>query len=155
DSENAFKNIEKGRDIIQKMADREPQGDVAQANLAAVHVTLGRMSMELRRDAQAALAHQEAALKIRRELNSRKLSEKLDAMQVKKSLAESNLLVGVMHLKMGDPGKARSYFQDALKIRQEFAAAAPNDPTLKLDVALSLNALGEVEFRARQWPEAR
>src|SRR5262249_31482319 len=75
DSEKYFKNIEKARDIIQKAVNREPQGDVAQANLAAVTVTLGRMSLELRRDIQAALAYHEEALKIRRELNGRKLSD--------------------------------------------------------------------------------
>jgi serine/threonine-protein kinase len=155
DSEQAFKNIEKGRKIIQQMADREPQGDVAQANLAAVHVMLGRMSMELRRDMQAALVHHKTALKIRRELNSRKVSEKLDAVKVKKDLAESYQFVGIMHLKRGDPRKARGYFQDGLAIRQELAAATPNDSMPKLDVALSFNALAEVEFRDRLWPEAR
>jgi serine/threonine-protein kinase len=154
-SEKAFANIEKGRQVIQRIADREPEGDVARWNLAAVHAKLGEMSMELRRDAQAALAHYEIALDIRRELNGRELSDQLDANQVKKVLAESHLLVGVMHLKLGDPGKARGYFQDALALRQELAAAAPKDPLLKLDVARSFNALAGVEFPARQWPAAR
>src|SRR5262249_5119281 len=64
DTEQAFKNVEKGRKIIQTAVDREPQGDVAQSNLAAVTFMLGRMSMELRRDMPAALAHHEEALKI-------------------------------------------------------------------------------------------
>jgi serine/threonine-protein kinase len=155
DSEKAIKNFEKARDVIEKTVGREPQGDVAQANLAAVNVTLAKMNLEFRRDIKAALAHHEEALKIRRELNGRQLSDKLDPVKMKKALAESYQLVGVMHLKLGDPRKARGYFQDGLTIRQELAAAAPNDPMLKLDVALSYNALSEVEFRARQWPEAR
>lgn len=154
-SEKAFAQYEKCHAIIAGLAAKDPDGDVAQANLAATFTVLGQMSLELRRDVQASLAFYQKGLEIRKKLSQRQLSDKLNPTKVKQELAESYTRVGVIYLRLGEPSKARAYFQEALKLRQELAAAASNEPSAQLDVARSFNALGEVEFRARQWQQAR
>jgi serine/threonine-protein kinase len=154
-SEKAYTQYEKCHKIIAAMVAKEPEGDVGQANLAATLQVLGQMSLELRRDVKAALEFYQQALEIRKNLNQRQLSAKLNPAQVRQDLAESYTRVGVIFLRLGEPAKARDYFQEALTLRQEMAASAGSDPAAQLDVARSFNALGEVEFRARRWSEAR
>jgi eukaryotic-like serine/threonine-protein kinase len=154
-SEKAYSQYEKCHQIIQALAEKDPEGDVAQANLAATYTMLGEMSLELRRDMQASRDFYGKALEIRQALVGRKLSDKLNLLKVKQDLAESYTRVGVTIYRLGEPEKARSYFQKALEIRLELASAAGAEFMAHLDVARSLNGLGEVEFRARNWPEAR
>jgi tetratricopeptide (TPR) repeat protein len=154
-SEKAFTQYEKCHAIIADLAARDPDGDVAQANLAATFTMLGEMSLELRRDIQASLDFYQKALEIRKNLTQRQLSDKLDATKVKWDLTESYTRVGVTFLRLGEPARARAFFREALTARQELAAAAGSEPSPRLDVARSHNALGEVEFRARRWPAAR
>jgi serine/threonine-protein kinase len=154
-SEKAFSQYQKSHAILQGLAEKDPEGDVAQANLAAAFTVLGQMSLELRRDIKASLDYYQKALEIRKKLNARQLSDKLNPTKVKQELAESHTRVGVTFLRLGEAEKARGYFQDALVLRQELAARAGQEPAAQLDVARSFNALGEVEFRTRNWAAAR
>src|SRR5262249_43259985 len=117
--------------------------------------TLGEMSLELRRDMPASLAYYQKALDIHRRLSQRTLGDKLDPVKVKQEYAEAFTRVGVTFLRLGEPQKARGYFRDALRLREQLAEAAPADPMARLGVARSCNALGEVDFRGRDWSSAR
>lgn len=153
-TEKAYAQYEKLHAIIEDLAKKDPNGDVAQSNLAATYTMLGEMSLELRRDVHASLAHYQKALEIRRGLQNKQLSDKLNPTRVKQEFAESCTRVGVTFLRLGEPEKARPYFQEATQVRQELASVSA-EPMTRLDVARSFNALGEVEFRARNWPAAR
>jgi tetratricopeptide (TPR) repeat protein len=154
-SEKAFAQYQKCHEIIQALAVRDPNGPVAQANLAASLTMLGEMSLELRRDVQTALKYYQQALALRQAVAALPPDEKLDPARLRQDLAESHTRVGVMYLRMGEPVRAAGYFQNALAIRQEQAARDEKNLPLQLDVARSHSALGEVRFRARDWPAAR
>ncbi len=147
--EKAITQYEKCHEIIRARAEKDPEGDVAQANLAATYTMLGAMSLELKRDMQASLEYYQKALAIRKKLNSRTLGPKLDATKVRQDLTESLTRIGVTFLRLGEAKEARPYFQEALALRQELANQMPNDLGAVLDVARSLNALGDVEFKSR------
>jgi serine/threonine-protein kinase len=170
-SEKAFLQYQKCHEIIQALAAKNPEGDVAQANLAATYTMLGEMSLELRRDMRASLDYYQKALDLRKELTKRTQSEKRPAvgvagiggllateryiLKVKQEFAESHTRIGVTFLRLGEPPKAQEYFLEAHRLREGLAKAAPENLSALLDVARSHNALGEVRFRLRDWPKAR
>ena len=154
-SEKAFAQFQKAHEIIQALADRDPDGPVAQANLAATLTMLGEMALELRRDIQASLGYYKKALELRQKVADLPPDPKLDAVKLRQDLAESHTRVGVTYLRLGEPGTAAGYFRDALTIRQELADGDPANVSLQRDVARSHMALGEVTFGARDWPAAR
>jgi serine/threonine-protein kinase len=154
-SEKAFVQYQKCHEIIQALAAKDPDGPVAQTNLAATLTVLGEMSLELRRDVAASLDYYQRALALRKAIAARPPDEKLDPARLRQDLAESYTRVGVTFLRIGEPVRAAGYFQDALAIREEQAARDPKNLPLQLDVARSHTALGEVRFRARDWPAAK
>jgi len=153
-SEKAFAQYEKCHAIIKALAERDPEGPVAQANLAATFTVLGEMSLELRRDMKASLDYYQQALALRQKGVNQPPDEKLDPIKLRQDLAESHTRVGVTYLRLGEPGRAAGYFQDALKIREELAANDEKNLPFQLDVARSHSALAEVHFRSREWPVA-
>jgi len=154
-SEKAFAQYQKCHEIIKALAARDPDGPVAQANLAATYTVLGEMSLELRRDMKASLDYYQQALALREAIAKKPPDPKLDPLKLRQDVAESHTRVGVTYLRLGEPGRAASYFQDALKIREELAANDEKNLPLQLDVARSQSALAEVRFRSREWPAAR
>jgi tetratricopeptide (TPR) repeat protein len=154
-SEKAFVQYEKCHAIVKALAAKDPDGPVAQANLAATLTMLGEMSLELRRDVQASLDYYQQALALRKAIAARPPDEKLDPARLRQDLAESHTRVGVTYLRLGEPVRAAGYFGDALAIREELAARDGKNLPLQLDVARSHTALGEVRFRARDWPAAK
>jgi tetratricopeptide (TPR) repeat protein len=156
-TEKAYAQYEKCFQITQVLLAEDPDGDVALSNVAASHTALGGILHEWRRDVQASMDHYQKALEILRKLYNRQLldEEKLPRSRVKRDLAESYTRVGVTYLRLGEPSKARSSFQEALTLREELSAGSPGHPMLKLDKARSHKALGEIDFRDRHWPEAR
>ena len=154
-SEKAFAQYEKCHAIVKALADRDPDGPVAQANLAATLTVLGEMSLELRRDVPASLAYYQQALALRHAIVALPPDEKLDPARLRQNLAESHTRVGVTYLRLGEPVRAAGYFQDALAIREAEAARDGKNLPLQLDVARSHAALGEVRFRARDWAAAK
>ena len=154
-SEKAFAQFQKCHEIVKALADKDPDGPVAQANLAATLTMLGEMSLELRRDIQTSLDYYQQALALRQAIAARPPDEKLDPVKVRQDLAESHTRVGVTHLRLGEPDRATGYFRDALAIRDELVARDATNLLLQLDVARSHTALGEVRFRSRDWPAAR
>ena len=153
-SEKAFIQFQKCHEIVQTMALKEPDSEVRQANLAASFTMLGEMSLQLRRDMPASLGYYQKALTIRRQLNGRQSSQSLDPVRVKRDFAEACTRVGVTYLRLGEPNRAREFFHEALQLRQALATANA-DPAAKLDVARSLVALAEVDFRTRTGPQPK
>jgi serine/threonine protein kinase/tetratricopeptide (TPR) repeat protein len=154
-NEKAFAQFQKAHEIIQALADRDPDGPVAQANLASTLTMLGELALELRRDMRASLVYHQKALAIRQALVVRPPDPKLDPVKLRLDLAESHTRLGVTYLRLGEPGRAAGYFQDALAIRQELSDREPQNLSLQQDVARSHAALGEIRFRARDWPAAK
>lgn len=154
-SEKAFRQFEKCHEIVRALAEKDPDGDTAQSNLAATFTVLGEMSLELRRDAKATVEYYQKALEIRRKLDRRRLNSQLNPTKLRQDFAEALTRVGVTFLRLGESQKARPYFQEALDLRQELAAQMPKDPAAQLDLVRSLRALGGVESSTRNWPVAR
>jgi eukaryotic-like serine/threonine-protein kinase len=154
-SEKAFAQYQRCHEIVRSMADKDPDGPVAQANLAASLTMLGEMSLELRRDIQTSLDYYQQALALRSAIVNRPPDEKLDPIKIRQDLSESHTRVGVTYLRLGEPGRATGYFSDALKIREHLVERQPTNLELQLDVARSRTALGEVRFRSRDWTTAR
>ena len=154
-SEKAFAQFQKAHEIIQALADRDPDGPVAQSNLAATLTVLGETALEHRRDIQAALGYYKQALELRQRVLDLPPDPKLSAVKLRQDLAESHVRVGVTYLRLGEPATAAGYFRDALTIRRELAEEEPENMSLQRDVARSHMALGEVQFRARDWPAAK
>jgi eukaryotic-like serine/threonine-protein kinase len=153
-TEKALAQFQKCHAIAQALLERDPDGDVARANLAASLLSLGGVCLELR-DMTASLDHYQKALALHRDLSTRTLSDKLKPAQVRRDFAEAYTCVGVTYLRLGDAQRARPYFEEALKLREELAEADPKNPELQLLLVKSYNALAEVGFRSRDWSAAR
>jgi eukaryotic-like serine/threonine-protein kinase len=154
-SEKAFAQYEKCHQIVTTLAEKDPDGPVAQANLAASMIMLGELSLELRRDIQTSLDYYQKALALRQAITARPPDDKLDPVKIRQDLAESYTRVGVTYLRLGEPDRATGYFRDALAIREELVERDATNLLLQLDVARSRTALGEVRFRSRDWYAAR
>ncbi|HKB02849.1 MAG TPA: serine/threonine-protein kinase [Gemmataceae bacterium] len=155
ESEKALSQYQKSHEIARVLAAKDPDGPVAQANLAATLIMLGEMTLELRRDVQASLGYYEQALALQRAVAGRPPDGKFDPEKLRQDLAESLTRVGVTFLRVGEPARAAGFFREALAIREEVAARDEENLGLKLDVARSHTALGEVQFRAREWAAAK
>jgi serine/threonine-protein kinase len=167
-SDKALTQIQKCHEITSSLAARDPEGIVAQGNLATSYMALGEIVVE-RGDVLASLDYYQKALDLRKDLMGRPLGEdpdpkrRLEPVDVKMQLAESYTRVGVTYLKLGEPKKAGEYFQQALALRQELVDSAPTDTpahverarSFQLDLARSHNALAEVGFRSRELSAAK
>jgi tetratricopeptide (TPR) repeat protein len=153
-TDKALTQYQKCHAITQALAERDPEGDVAKANLAASLTSLGGVMLELR-DTKSSLDYYQKALALHQDLSTRALSDKLDPAKVRRDFAECYTCVGVSYLRQGEAERARAYFEKALELRQDLAAADPKDPELQSHLAKSYNALAEVCFRSRDWPAAR
>ena len=71
-------STEKCHEIVQALADRDPDGPVARANLAVTLTMLGEMTQELRRDVPASLAYYQQSLALRQAMAALPPDDKLD-----------------------------------------------------------------------------
>jgi tetratricopeptide (TPR) repeat protein len=153
-TEKALAQFQKCHAIARALAERDPEGDVAKANLASSLIELGGVRLELR-DMAASLDCYQKALALHRELSRRTLSDKLNPAKVKGDFAEAYTCMGVTYLRLGEAPRSREYFEEALKLRRALLEADPKNPGLKSSLVKSYNALAEVCFRSRDWPAAR
>src|SRR5262245_42856257 len=147
-TDEALRQFQRSYEIFKARVALKPDSDVAKGNLAVALTLLGETSQSLNRDMTAALDYYQQADTLRAEMYRHpRPSEPLTPTSVKQHLAESYTRVGVTYWRLGEPARALEEFHKAMALRQELAKAAPNNPAVRLDLARSHHAVGEMSFR--------
>ncbi len=156
-TEEALTRYQQGREIIEGLAEADPDDDAVLWNLAVFHDKIGDVQLQLLGDAAIARTSYDAALKRRLTLASRPIKvPELKPEMLRNSLANNYSKNGSLALYLGDPKAAweayRQYLERAAGHRYENPADAaavatdPEGPLKALPVSVLIR-LGEVAFR--------
>lgn len=102
-------------------------------------------------DVKAAIVAATEAVALHREASSG--DDRLPTLQQSR-LAASLHNIAVLHVQDGDFDRARSRFTESIEKREKLARGNPLSAARLSELAVSLNALGMLEFQAARWPSA-
>jgi eukaryotic-like serine/threonine-protein kinase len=144
----ARQQYEESHKIRLVLAETNPAPPDAQRNLAWSFVKLGDINFLAGEHEQARQQYGEA-LKIREAL----VAENRENYSAKIELATSYVTLG----KVSEPAEARSYYMQALQLRELLAASAPSASraSRERDVWITYNKLAELSQKLNDWEAAR
>ena len=121
--------------------------DVGNANLidkemARAHQRMGRLFEDLGQTSLALERHQ----KTHEIIEALALETPNDPIATNRNPAATRNKLGDMYVRLGDPAKARQYYQTALELRMEWSQSAPDELAAQLAVANSFGLLGGIDL---------
>jgi serine/threonine-protein kinase len=119
---------EKARDLLRAIAQAEPENDRARANLALVLSRLAEVGPELGGDLAKARELAGQAIALQQEVAAHPHGDAYGPQDNRRLLAQYFLLRGQLGLRQGDPAAARTDFAEAVRLRQEWNQATPDEP---------------------------
>jgi serine/threonine-protein kinase len=127
--QEALRAWQQAYDLVKRVADAEPNNDVARGNLGVMALRLGRVALDLEGDPETARARETRARDLHREILTHPRSGHYKEIDGKRLMAFDDVELGRIHLVLGQPAEARPYFEEARKYRQEWSAAEPRNKT--------------------------
>lgn len=119
----ALQQYEEGRKIIEKEVEKQPNSDLARANLGIMLMRLGDIALEVNGDAKAARDYYQRGWDLEQEIVLHPHSNDFSAPQKTIRLSHHTVRLGRALLGMGHPVEAAKHFEQALKLRKEWADA--------------------------------
>ena len=119
--------FQQGYDLVKKVADAEPDNDLARANLGVMLLRLGNVALDLDGDAQTARKHYAQARALHQEVLDKPRSNFYTPVQIKRVLSHDDVHLGKALLALGDPAAGRKCFELALGYRELWAADEPKN----------------------------
>jgi len=124
----ALRQYEEGCKIIQKEVQEQPNNDRARANLGIMMMRLGDIALEVNGDAKAARDYYQKGWDLHNEVCVHPHDRDFPAQQKAIVLSHHALRLGRACLAMGRPAEAAKHFEEARKLRQEWALAMARNP---------------------------
>jgi serine/threonine-protein kinase len=119
----ALRMYRQGYELVKRVADAQPDSDLARANLAVFLQRLGDVVFEVDGDARAARKPYTQAHDLQREILLHPRSRQYTPLQLKTQLSHSAMRLGKVCLALGDPAAARKHFQESLDFRKAWTEA--------------------------------
>jgi serine/threonine-protein kinase len=117
----ALKQYEQAYRLIKKVADDDPDNDMARANLGMMSMRRGDVALERDGDARAARAHYQKGWDLQHTISVRPRSGTYSKERNTILLSHHAVRLGRAYLEMGDSAAARKQFQKARKLRRQWA----------------------------------
>lgn len=117
-----------GYDRAKAIADKDPNDDVAQGNFGVMALRLGESARDIDGDNRTARKRYTEARNRHVEILTHPRSQYYKDWDMKRLISHDDVHIGEALLALGQPAEARKYFEESLKYRQEWLAAAPKSP---------------------------
>jgi eukaryotic-like serine/threonine-protein kinase len=124
----ALRQYEEGCKIIRKDVEEQPNNDRARANLGIMMMRLGDIALEVNGDAKAARDYYQKGWDLQNEVCVHPHDRDFPVQQKTIVLSHHALHLGRACLAMGRPAEAAKHFEEARKLRQEWALAMARNP---------------------------
>jgi serine/threonine protein kinase len=127
----ALVQFRKAYDAVKYVADRQPDNDVARANLASILDRLGTISLDLLGDPKEALKLHRQAFDLLQEVVEHPRSGFYTEADNKRLPAFTLMHLGKTHLATGELHEAARCFEDALKLREAWLKLIPKATSIE------------------------
>jgi tetratricopeptide (TPR) repeat protein len=121
-SEEALKLFEQAHEDLIPIVNRNPDNDVARANLAVSLLPLGHLALNVKGDARAARDYYRKALAGHEEILAKPRDGYYQTaardVELKRVISHDNFNLGEAYLALGDPAAARNCFEKSLAYRK-------------------------------------
>jgi serine/threonine-protein kinase len=118
--EEALDQYVQGYRLAEKLVQDDPENDTNRGNAAAMVKRLGDMELALKADLSAARAYYQKALEIQEDVEAHPRNNFFKPIDHKRLKAFSQVNLGAVALRAGDPAAARPYFDQSLTWRQDW-----------------------------------
>jgi serine/threonine-protein kinase len=125
--EQALEQFRKGRDLVQKVVDAQPNSDRARANLTVMLERIGDAALDLQGDAASALKAYRDAYELLKEIAEHPRSRDYTVVDLKRLMSGADVHMGTAYLALGDPGAAARCFEESLTFRQFWREQEPKN----------------------------
>ena len=119
--------LNSARKSIAMKVEKEPNNDRARGNMGIIELKLGDVALNMEGDAHRALTHFLAARDLHEEIRLHPKNDDFKPFQIKITLAHDNVRAGRAYVALGQAGKAKPLFEEALKYFTEWLDSAPKD----------------------------
>jgi tetratricopeptide (TPR) repeat protein len=123
----AVKAYQHSFDLIKRVADAEPDNDLARGNLGVMVLRLGNVALDLEGDAGTARARHTKARDLHYEILTHPRSGYYPEVDGKRLVSADDVALGRSLLALGQAAEARKWLEESLKYRQEWSDAAPQN----------------------------
>jgi eukaryotic-like serine/threonine-protein kinase len=125
DSKEALAAYQKGVELVQVVADAQPDNDLARGNLGLMIGRLGNVALDMQGDALTARARCTQARSIHQEILSHPRNGFFPVVEIKRIISHDDLHLGKAFLALGQSREALKYFEECLSYRQTWSDAQP------------------------------
>jgi eukaryotic-like serine/threonine-protein kinase len=153
--DDARREFQQGYDRIARIAQDQPNNDLARANLGVMLLRLGEMALDQRGDAAQAHDEFDRAWKIQEEIALHPRSGNYSKIDNNRILSGIAIKQGTADLSLGHPSLARDRFQKALELRQAWTEAEPRNVSAKSYLSEAELWLGVASSHLGDWQVAR
>jgi tetratricopeptide (TPR) repeat protein/tRNA A-37 threonylcarbamoyl transferase component Bud32 len=123
--QEALRAYQHSYDLIKRVADAEPDNDLARGNLGVMLLRLGDVALESEGDAWKARTRFTTAHDLHQEILRRPRSGYFKEVDARRILSHDDVALGRVLVALGQSGEARAHFAAALKFRQTWSDADP------------------------------
>ncbi len=124
-----FMTVLSGTSTFEALAKQYPQATTFRDDLAALH-RIAALFMDFQNQTPQATS----ALRMTSEVLESLVRDRPDNADYKTRLAEALVALGKLQKRAGNPDKAIANYERAIVLREELAAAAPDDKTIEQDL---------------------
>jgi eukaryotic-like serine/threonine-protein kinase len=153
--EEARRQFQRAIELIDQVAQAQPDNDVARANLGVMHQRLGETALELDGDAQRALGEFQRAWDLQAEIARHPRSRNYTKADNHRLLSHAAIKLGIAELSLGHPAEAHGHFQTAWENRNAWIQAEPQNAMARSYLSEAELWLGVAGSRLGRWPESR
>jgi serine/threonine-protein kinase len=121
--QDALREYRLGYELVKKVADGQPENDVAHANLGVMLMRLGDIALEMQGDPRAARDYFQQGRKLQHDVFTHPHGHDYTVLKNKILLSHHDVRVGRACLQMGDLPETARHFQEALDYRKEWMEA--------------------------------
>lgn len=128
EGKEALRQFEEGYRIVKQAADEQPDSDKARANLGHMLMRLGDVALEANGEAALARDYYQRGWNLQHEVSTRPRGSDFPAEQSAIVLSHHAVHLGRALLALGHPAEASKQFEQALKLRRQWAESVANRP---------------------------
>jgi serine/threonine-protein kinase len=123
--QEAVRAYQHSYDLIKRVADAEPDDDVARGNLGVIVMRLGNVALDLEGDAWTARTRHAKARDLHHDILTHPRSGYYSDVDAKRIVSHDDVALGKSSLALGQPAEARKWFEESLEYRRAWSGAEP------------------------------